>query len=98
MLAALVLLAVAAQCVALEREKDRQAAYDECLLEYLKGTRLDVASHLITTACRELHLDTSPSVTDRGAYNICILEHVPGTESAVAVLELREACRRRHLD
>lgn len=73
-----------------------QAEYDDCILEYLKGAKLDVATRAIRQACEENYNPPGLASNKNRAYNNCILEHLIGVESVQAVLEIKAACRRKH--
>jgi len=64
-----------------------QAEYDDCILKYLKGAKLDVAANLIKQACEENYRNPSFTSDKRRAYNKCLLEHP---------MEIRSACNRKH--
>ena len=72
-----------------------QAEYDDCILEYLKGAKLDVATHLIKQACDENYKNTSFTSAEQKAYNNCLLEHLPGVESLQAVMNIKSACSNK---
>ncbi len=65
---------------------------DLCLLKHLKGTKLDMVTHLIKQACFELHEKKGVSQRRNVEYNNCLLENLPGVESAQAVIEINSAC------
>ena len=73
-----------------------QAEHDECLLEHLKGAKLDVATHLIRQACDENYKNPSFTSDKKRAYNNCILEHLVGIESIQAVMDIKAVCGRKH--
>ncbi len=73
-----------------------QAAYDDCILEHLKGAKLDIAAHLIKQACQANYRSSGFLADDERAYNECLLEHLVGVESRQATMELRSACNRKH--
>lgn len=72
-----------------------QEEYDECILKYLKGAKIDVATHLIRQACQENY--KSPSFTNdkKKAFNKCLLENLVGIESVPAAMEIKDVCNRK---
>ena len=72
-----------------------QEEYDDCILQHLKGVKLDIVTHHIKQACYDNY--KSPSFTNdkKKAYNECLLEHLPGVESVPAALEIKDACSRK---
>ena len=73
-----------------------QAEYDDCILKYLKGAKLDVAANLIKQACEENYRNPSFTSDKRRLYNRCLLEYLTGVESLQATMEIRSACNRKH--
>jgi hypothetical protein len=73
-----------------------QAEYDDCILKYLKGAKLDVAAHLIRQACEENYRNPGFISDKRRAYNVCLLEHLSGVESLQATMEIKSACNRKY--
>jgi len=73
-----------------------QAEYDDCILEYLKNAKLDVAIHLIKQACEENYKNPSFTSEKKRAYNNCLLEHLVGVESIQAVMDINAACGRKY--
>ena len=73
-----------------------QSEYDDCLLKYLKGAKLDIATHEIKQACEENYRNPSFTSEKKRAYNDCLLEHLVGVESLQAVMEIKSACDSRH--
>lgn len=72
-----------------------QEEYDECILKYLKGAKIDVATHLITQACKENYKSPSFTSDKKKATNKCILENLVGIESIPAAMEIKEVCNRK---
>ncbi len=75
-----------------------QEEYDDCILEHLKNAKVDFATQLIKSACRENYKDFMSLSNKRQEYNECLLESLPGIESLDAVDEIKEACVRKHLN
>ena len=98
MLAVTILLATAMSASAQTSDFDRNPAYDNCILEHLRGAKLDIASQLITNACYENYEDSGLMSDEDVAYNQCLLDHLPRVESINATLQIRRACARRHYD
>ncbi len=73
-----------------------QTEYDECILKYLKNAKLDVATHLIKSACNENYKSPNFTAEKRRPYNHCLLEHLTGVESIQAVMEIKAACGSKH--
>lgn len=73
-----------------------QAAYDDCILKYLKGAKVDYAAQLIRTACEENTKNASLLSKRRIDYNRCLLENLVGVESERAVFEIKRACSSKH--
>ena len=73
-----------------------QEEYDDCILKYLKGAKLDVATHLIKQACNENYKNPSFTSKKRHAYNNCLLEHLSGIESIQAVMDIKSACGSKY--
>ncbi len=73
-----------------------QAEYDECILKYLKGVKLDIAAHTIKQACEENYNNPSFTSAKQQAYNKCLLEHLVGVESQQAVMDIHAACSRKY--
>lgn len=73
-----------------------QAEYDNCILEHLKGTKLDIAAHIIKQACEENYKNPSFTSDKKRAYNNCLLEHLVEVESLQAVMDIRSACDSKY--
>jgi len=73
-----------------------QTAYDDCILEHLKGAKLDVAAHLIKQACQANYRSTGFLSDGERAYNDCLLEYLVGVESRQAAMDIKAACGRKH--
>jgi len=73
-----------------------QVEYDDCILKYLKGAKLDVATNYIRMACEENSKNSSFISKNRRAYNDCLLEHLAGVESLHAVMEINTACSSKY--
>ena len=71
--------------------------YDSCILEYMKGTKHDIAANLIKRACSENYENPRSTTDRRRAYNNCLLENLVGVESLQAVTEIKSACDRKYL-
>ena len=72
-----------------------QEEYNECMLTYLKKTKVNLAAQFITVACDENFRRPSFTFSKRKAYNECILENLPGVESTRAAAEIRSICARK---
>lgn len=72
-----------------------QDEYDDCVLEHLKGAKLDLAAHLIIQACNDNYKRPNYTPKKKLAYNQCLLEHLVGIESIQAAMEIRAACERK---
>ena len=68
--------------------------YDDCLLQHLKGAKLDAAAQLITKACDDNIRNAFTSSTQR-KYNDCLLENLVGVESMVAMNQITHVCYRK---
>ena len=73
-----------------------QAEYDDCILEHLKGAKLDIATDIINQACKENYKNPSFTSEKRRKYNHCLLENLVGVESFQAVIGIKEACGRKY--
>ena len=73
-----------------------QTEYDDCILEHLKGAKLDEATHLIKRACDENYRNSGFTSDKTRNYNNCLLEHLVGVESVRAMLEIKTVCDRKH--
>lgn len=73
-----------------------QEEYDDCILEYLKGAKLDLSTHLIRQACEQNYKNPAFTSKKKVAYNTCLLDHLVGVESITAVMEIKAACGRKH--
>lgn len=74
-----------------------QDEYNDCVLEHLKGARLDAATALIRKACRENHQGPIYPSGKVRQYNECLLEHLVEVESFQAVMEIHSACSGKYL-
>ena len=72
-----------------------QEEYDECILKYLKGAQIDVATHMIMQACRENYKSPAFTSERKKAFNECLLENLVGIESVPAAMEIKAACDRK---
>lgn len=72
-----------------------QEQYDECILKYLKGAKIDVVTHLVMQACQENYMSPAFTSERKKAYNQCILENLAGVESVPAAMEIRAVCERK---
>ena len=71
--------------------------YDDCILDHLRGAKLDAASRFIAEACEE-NYGSGPSksiMTKERRYNECLLEYMVGVESVDAVIRIRRACEKK---
>ncbi|MBA2491410.1 MAG: hypothetical protein H0V34_06765 [Gammaproteobacteria bacterium] len=93
-----ILLVVGTSAEAQWSDFDTNPAYDTCILEHLRGAKLDLASQLITNACYENYEDSSLMSDEDHAYNQCLLDYLPGVESITAALQIRRVCARRFYD
>lgn len=73
-----------------------QLEYDDCLLKYLKGAKLDVATNYIRMACDENFKNPSFVSSKRKAYNGCLLENLVDVESLQAVMAISNACASKN--
>lgn len=73
-----------------------QDEYDDCILEYLKGAKLDLSTHLIRQACEQNYKSSAFTSKKKFAYNACLLDHLVGIESITAVMEIKAACGRKY--
>ncbi|MDH3451295.1 MAG: hypothetical protein OEN20_02665 [Gammaproteobacteria bacterium] len=73
-----------------------QEEYDNCILQHLKGAKLDVAAHLIKQVCIDNYKTTGLSSHNRRAYNDCLLEHLVGVESVQATMDIKAACSSKY--
>lgn len=98
LLAVTMLLVMGTSASALTSDFDENPAYDNCILDHLRGAKLDLASQLITNACYENYEDSGLLSDEDLAYNRCLLDNLPGVESINATLQIRRVCERRHYD
>lgn len=74
-----------------------QEEYNDCILQHLKGAKLDAATGMIRQACYENYYGPFyPSERVR-RYNDCLLEYLAGVESFQAAMEIRNACGSKYL-
>lgn len=73
-----------------------QAEHDDCILKYLKGAKLDVATDYIRIACEENSRSSGFISGKRKAYNNCLLENLVGVESFHAVMAISNACASKY--
>ena len=73
-----------------------QAQYDDCILDHLRNSKLDVVTHLIKQACQENYKDPGFTSDKKRAYNNCLLGHLVGVESIQAAMDLRAACDSKY--
>jgi hypothetical protein len=73
-----------------------QAEYDDCILQHLKGARLDLAVSMIRQACEENYRRPDFVAEQKRAYNNCLLEHLVGVESYDAVTNIKQACDSKY--
>lgn len=74
-----------------------QDEYNDCILEYLKGAKLDVAADMIRNACYENYMGPFYPNNKRRQYNECLLEHLVAVESFRAAMEIYSACGGKYL-
>lgn len=72
--------------------------YNDCILEHLKGAKLDVAASLIRNACYENYGSIFKPSEDVRLFNECLLKHLVGVENFHAAMELRNACASKYLN
>jgi hypothetical protein len=72
-----------------------QEEYDDCILKYLKGAKIDVVTHLVKQACQENYKSPSFTSDKKKLFNQCILENLTGIESVPAAMEIKEVCNRK---
>ena len=73
-----------------------QTEFDDCILEHLRGAKLDVATHVIKQACNENYKNSNITSDKKRAYNNCLLEHLVGVENLQAVMDIKAACSSKH--
>lgn len=73
-----------------------QVEYDDCILKYLKGAKLDMATNYIRRACNENFKNPNFASNARKEYNRCLLSNLVGIESVQAVMEINKACQSKH--
>lgn len=78
--------------------KNERYEYEDCLLDHLAHTKLDIASRFIAEACEENYgAGLSKSImSNERKYNECLLEHMVGIESVDAVIRIRRACEKKY--
>lgn len=69
--------------------------YDDCLLQYLKNARVDVAAQMITRACYQNFVDDNFTSRRERKRNDCLLDNLPGIESIDAIARVTEVCDRK---
>lgn len=74
-----------------------QDDYNDCILKYLKGVKLDAAAELIRNACYENYASIFPPSEKVRKYNECLLEYLAGVESFRGAMEIRNACGGKYL-
>ena len=73
-----------------------QDEYNECILQHLKGAKLDVASHFIKQACDDNFQSQLTISSKRKEKNKCLLTNLVGVESLQAVMAIVDACDSKH--
>jgi len=71
--------------------------YNDCILEHLKGAKLDAAAGMIRNACYENYMGPFFPNEKVQRYNECLLDHLVGVESFQAAMEIRSACGGKYL-
>ncbi len=71
--------------------------YNDCLLQHLKGAKLDVVAAMIREACYENYQGFLNPGEKVKKYNECLLEHLVDVESFQAAMEIRNACGGKYL-
>ena len=74
-----------------------QDEYNDCLLQHLKGAKLDVVAAMIREACYENYQGFLNPGDKVKKYNECLLEHLVDVESFQAAMEIRNACGGKYL-
>jgi hypothetical protein len=74
-----------------------QDEYNDCVLEHLKGAKLDAATAMIRKACRENYQGPIYPSDKVRQYNECLLEYLVGVESFQAAMEIHNACSGKYL-
>jgi transposase-like protein len=87
----MIILLTASPILAGEKE------YDDCILKYVKGAKVNEATRLVKKACKENYKNYVFVSDKRKEYNKCLLEHLMGIESSEAVMEIKKACDNKHL-
>ena len=77
-------------------DAEKDAAYNDCILTYLKDAKLDLATRQIRRACDE-NSRTFLLGDKKRLYNGCILEHLVGVESKESVALITGTCRDMYL-
>jgi hypothetical protein len=70
--------------------------YDDCLLDHLKGAKLDSAVTLVKQACQGLYKQPGILLEERRLFLNCLLEHLVGVESVQAIDDIHLACGRKY--
>lgn len=71
--------------------------YDDCILEHLRGAKLDLAASLIRNACYENYESIFEPREDVRQYNECLLKYLVGVENFHAAMEIRNSCANKYL-
>lgn len=74
-----------------------QDEYNDCILQHLKGAKLDAAAGMIRQACYDNYSGPFYPSERMRRYNDCLLEHLVGVESFQAAMEIRNACGGKYL-
>jgi len=93
----LIITGVAASLALISPVYAGSAEYDDCILQNMPQSKLDVTTQLIKQACEENYQASSFTSEKRRAYNQCLLQHLAGVENLPAAMAIRAACDREHL-
>ena len=70
--------------------------FNDCILNHMKGAKVDEATYLIEHACHENYRSVRFVPEKRRVFNECLLEHLIGVESVQAVNDINAACANKY--
>ncbi|MFC0690571.1 VF_A0006 family four-cysteine protein [Paraburkholderia humisilvae] len=71
------------------------SAYDQCMLQVLRTSRSEAATHLMQRSCYALYQNGPLLLPREQAYHSCILQSLPWVKEPSAIVQIVSICSRQ---
>ena len=72
--------------------------YDQCIVEGMKGVKIDLVASEIKRICSETYKNRWSVSKKKKQYNECVTTYLDEVESYIAAKEIIKSCRRKYLE